>query len=97
VTGASTGDAPASSSTRVMTLRLDPDLADLVDLLAAVTGASASHVIRSAIRTYARDIRQSPMFQELAARHLARQQWLLMDAGPVDPWASGEPDEADLA
>lgn len=78
---------------RTMTLRLDADLGDLVDLLAAVTESSASHVIRSAIRTYARDIRRSPKFQEQAASHLDRQRTLLLEAGPVDPWEGVDPDE----
>lgn len=85
----------ASDSARVgraMTLRLDADLADLLDLLAAVTGSSASRMIRSAIRTYARDVRRSPKFQAMAAQYLDRQRWLLLEAGPVDPWMDSDPD-----
>jgi predicted transcriptional regulator len=65
---------------RVMSLRMDEDLAEIVDLIAAATGSTVSDIIRGAVRIHVNDIRKSQKFQDTVAAYLDRQRSLLLDA-----------------
>jgi predicted transcriptional regulator len=67
----------AKGETKKVLLRLDPDLADQVGMLAEVEGRTVSDVIREAIADHVERRRQDPAFQRLVKESLRRQRRLL--------------------
>jgi predicted transcriptional regulator len=58
-------------------LRLDPDLAERLQALAAVEGQPVTAVIREAIALHVDRRRRDPVFRELLAKNLEQHQRLL--------------------
>jgi len=64
-------------ATKNMTLRLDKDLAERVQAVAEVEGASVSEVIRDAIAAHVEQRRKDPVFQKLLEENISRHARLL--------------------
>jgi predicted transcriptional regulator len=67
----------AKGETKNVLLRLDPDLADQVGILAQVEGKTVSDVMRQAIADHVERRRQDPTFQRRVKESLRRHRRLL--------------------
>ena len=63
--------------TKSMTLRMEEPLADKVQTIAEVEGATVSDVIRDALAEHVERRRRDPEFQAMLKRNLRRHQELL--------------------
>lgn len=68
----------ADADTHVMSLRLPPQDAEQLRLMATVDGQTVSDLIRTAIRAYVDQRRAEPEFQERTRAYLERQQQLIL-------------------
>lgn len=66
-----------TGATRVTTIRLPKDLADLLDVVAQVDGVSASHVIRTAIAEYVDRRKADQEFRARLAQRIEADQKIL--------------------
>ena len=64
-------------TTKNMTLRLEPELAEQLEALATVEGRSVSDVIREAIAAHVDRRRKDPRFVKLLNENIARHRRLL--------------------
>lgn len=63
--------------TKNMSLRLDPDLAEQLEVVAAVKERTVSDVIREAIRAHVDATMREPEFQRLLEENITRHQRIL--------------------
>lgn len=66
-----------SDRTRALTLRLEPQMAENLALVARVDGMPAAEVVRTAVGVYIAGRTRDPGFRERLRAHLARQTRML--------------------
>lgn len=68
---------PSDRETRNLSLRLDPALADDLDVVAVLEDRTVSDVIREAIRAHVQRKMTDPEFQRLLEENIRRHQGIL--------------------
>ena len=63
--------------TKNMSLRLDPDLAEELEIVASMGGRTVSDVIREALRAHVDATMRDPEFQRLLEENISRHQRIL--------------------